>query len=151
MEVDMNRCFLIALVVLASAGGGRSALAQTGTKPAITALAATPDGKGTLSGSQAGVAYRSADGKEDGSLPVQLDHVLALACAPDGLRLAVGGGSPAEVGAVEIWSWAERKRLGRLDAHVDIVTSVAWLPEGKIATGSADRTVRVWDSVTFRA
>ncbi|MEZ5411127.1 MAG: serine/threonine-protein kinase [Acidimicrobiales bacterium] len=32
-----------------------------------------------------------------------------------------------------------------LTGHSDVVTSVAWLPDGRLASSSRDRTVRVWD------
>jgi WD40 repeat protein len=133
-------CLLLFLGVMTCAADGQ-------TRPAVTALALTADGKSYLSGSQAGVFCRSLIGSDEGTIPVKLDHVLALAFSPEGARLAIAGGSPAESGAVEIMSWPGRKLLGRLDGHEDVVTDVCWLADGKtLATSSADRTIRVWDA-----
>ncbi len=117
--------------------------------PTITALAATPDGAGYVSGSQAGLAFRAWDGESDQAIATGLDHVHHLSFSPDGSLLAVAGGSPAESGEVELWSWPERKRLRQLEGHDDVVYAAEWLGDGKtIVTASADRTVRVWDSAT---
>ncbi|MCI0459267.1 MAG: WD40 repeat domain-containing protein [Gemmataceae bacterium] len=118
-------------------------------KPAVTALAIAPDGKGFVHGSQAGVALRPFTGGDEQRIPTKLDHVHALAFAPDGSTLAVAGGSPAESGVVELWSWPQRKLLGRLEGHADVVYDVVWLTGGKgLVTASADRTLRVWDGGT---
>jgi WD40 repeat protein len=119
-------------------------------RPAITALAVTPDETGFVSGSQAGVSWRSFQGTGERSLPTQLDHVHALAFSPDGTMLAIAGGSPAEAGSVELWSWPERELLGRLEGHEDVAYDVAWLGRQQLATASADRTVRLWDTAACR-
>jgi WD40 repeat protein len=125
--------------------------AELNARPAVTALVAAPDGKLLLQASQAGVVVRPMQGEEETTLSTKLDHVLALAFDQTGSRLAVAGGSPGEAGAVEIWSWPERKLLGKLEGHEDVVTDVVWLAGGKsLATSSADRTVRTWDGATFR-
>ncbi|HYV38832.1 MAG TPA: WD40 repeat domain-containing protein [Gemmataceae bacterium] len=119
---------------------------QQKLQPAITALAVAPDDKLILVGSQAGVAIRGIKSKDSQSLAVKLDHVLCLAFSPDGKTLAIGGGRPAEAGIIELWSWPEKKLLGQLEGHGDLVHDVAWLADGKmLASASADRTVRVWD------
>lgn len=115
-------------------------------KPAVTALVATPDGKGFVQGSQAGIVAHSSAGGEQQTIVTKLEHVHALAFSPSGKVLAAAGGSPAQSGAVELWSWPGRTLLGRLEGHADVVYDVVWLDGGKrLATASADRTVRIWD------
>lgn len=127
---------------LAAVAGGQS----VPRRPAVTALAVTPNGKGLVVGSQAGVSYRRLGDKSPQPIPTKLDHVHAVAFAPGGKVLAVAGGSPAESGAVELLSWPGRQALGRLEGHTDSVHDVAWLDGGKrLATAGADRMVRLWD------
>ena len=48
-------------------------------------------------------------------------------------------------GGVRIWDAARGRALRTIGGHDQRVTSVAWRPDGAaIATGSADRTVRLW-------
>lgn len=121
-------------------------LAADEVRPAITALAMTPDGKGCVVGSQAGIRYRTLDRATMEPLATKLDHVHALAFSPDGKVLAASGGTPGESGVVELWSWPGRKPLGRLEGHDDLVYDVIWLKKGAaLATAGADRTIRLWE------
>jgi WD40 repeat protein len=130
---------LITLLAISSAAVPR-------VQPAVTALAFTPDGKALLHGSQAGVFLRGEDGKDAHAFATELDHIHALVFSPDGAVLACAGGSPAESGGVELWSWPERKFLRRIEEHDDVVHAVAWLAQGKLlATAGVDRTVRIFD------
>ncbi|OAI54723.1 hypothetical protein AYO44_14345 [Planctomycetaceae bacterium SCGC AG-212-F19] len=139
----------IALSILTVAAG--SALGGETAGPAVTALAATPDGKGFVRASQAGVVYGLAMGKEQRAIATGLDHVLALAFSLDGKHLAIGGGSPAEAGVVELCDWPGGKQARRLEGHEDVVTDVKWLGRGNLlATASMDRTIRIWDAARSR-
>jgi WD40 repeat protein len=110
----------------------------------VTALAATPDGAAYLSASQRGVVLHPAGWRV--FLPTKLEHVHALAFSPDGKTLAVAGGSPAEKGVVELWSWPEAKRLGELTGHADVVYDVVFCDNGvTLATASGDRTIKLWN------
>jgi WD40 repeat protein len=48
-----------------------------------------------------------------------------------------------------IWDVQTGKALRRLLGHASWVTATAWSPDGtRVATGSADHTVRLWDAST---
>lgn len=115
--------------------------------PPITALAVTPDGKSYVQGSQAGVVVRTLAGKEERRIVTTLDHVHAIAFSADGRRLAIAGGSPAEKGTVELFSWPEARLQARLEGHDDVVYDLAWLGD-RLATAGGDRAVRIWNAAS---
>jgi len=68
---------------------------------------------------------------------------------PDG-RLASAGGnvSGSEFGEVKIWDLSTGRDLD-LRGHTGWVTGLACSPDGRrLATGSNDRTVKLWDTTT---
>lgn len=125
--------------------------AKTARQPAVTALTITQKHGTLLFATQAGVFYRGIEAKEHTSLGTKLDHVHALRFAADGKTLAIAGGTPAESGSVELWSWPERKLLGSIDGHEDVVHDLVWLDQGRrFVAASADRMVRLWDATNRR-
>jgi len=86
-----------------------------------------------------------------GDLPVQ-----SVAFSPDSLRIAAGCGA-FDKGEILIFKlqesgdW-EMQSECPLSGHDDWVYSVCFSPDGKkIATGSRDRTVQIWDAATGAA
>jgi WD40 repeat protein len=72
--------------------------------------------------------------------------------SPDGKLLAVAGGQPSAKGDLRLYQVSDWKLLTVLAGHADVVSSVAFRPDGKaLASASYDRTVRVWDLATSRA
>ncbi|HMP80432.1 MAG TPA: hypothetical protein PKD54_13340, partial [Pirellulaceae bacterium] len=67
-----------------------------------------------------------------------------------GPRLVVGGGWLRDPGYVAIWDVsAEPKMLNRLRRHTDSISCLAFHPGGqRLASGSDDMIVRIWDTVT---
>lgn len=71
---------------------------------------------------------------------------VALAFAPDGRLLALGG----ESATVDLWDAHEAKQVGALSGHrssklTNTVLSLAFSPDGQLlASGGNDKTVRLW-------
>ena len=119
------------------------------TDPPVTALCFAPDGKFLAAASQAGLSIRNwpdlkVVAKPD-SFQTSLANIRDLAFSPGGKHLAVAGGTPAEAGIVEVFSWPAGKRLSEFQGHSDSVSGVAWIDDDSLATASLDHEVSIWD------
>src|SRR5262249_22192907 len=63
----------------------------------------------------------------------------ALAFSPDSRALAIVGSD-----TVVLWDTTSRQKLAELKGHLSRVHSMTFCPDGRIASGGADCTVRVW-------
>ncbi len=85
----------------------------------------------------------------DGERVFALAHspLLDLAASPDGRLVAAGGLD----GRVRVWARPDGRLLGLLPGHTERVVSLAFLPDGDLASGSWDGTVRTWRLAALEA
>jgi WD40 repeat protein len=113
----------------------------------VTALAFDPDGSAVLAtGNRAILVYSTNDMSMQRSLPCDLPRISSFTFSPKGGLLAVGGGVPGSNGSVQLLEWKENRKIIELTNHADLVTSVAFNPDGdRLAVASSDATVSVFN------
>ncbi|QDV37634.1 WD40 repeat domain-containing protein [Tautonia plasticadhaerens] len=117
-----------------------------GEEPPITALAFSPDGSAVVAASQRGLLVLDWPGlTERATFETASPNPHALAFSPSGNRLAVGGGSPASEGTVEIRAWPGLESLLGASCHDDSVLDLAWRDGRTIVAASLDRSIVLLD------
>lgn len=119
----------------------------------VTAVCFAPDAKRIVVGSQAGVSIHDAsDYSMTARISTELDHVHDVRFSPDGQLLAIAGGVPGELGAVELVEWPSGDLRRRIESHDDVVYRVAFSGDGsRMVSASADEVCSVHQDGRHRA
>ena len=120
------------------------------TRPAVTSIEHSPDGKLIAVAGYHEVLLHKADGSGIVARLVGLsERVQKLAWSPDGKKIAVTGGSPARMGELQVWDVEKRKLEMSRSETFDTINGASWSPDGKqIAFGASDNTMRAVDAAT---
>lgn len=117
-----------------------------GHKEPVLCIAASPDGKTLVSGSQEGVIFWDAAGERSSKLHNEKGAISALAFHPNGQVLA----SNTAGNEIVFWDVARQIPLDPpLMGHKGHVTSLAFSHDGhQLAAGDEDEKVLLWDANT---
>jgi WD40 repeat protein len=143
------------VVILRDAETGREIRKFEQQTAGVHGVAFSPESSRLVSGWGDGILriWDTRDPASEASvLPGHAGGVRRVAFLPDG-RLASAGGGPGDRGAsgfgeLKIWDLSTRRVLN-LRGHTGMVEGLACSPDGRrLATGSDDRTVKLWDTTT---
>src|SRR5262249_19048972 len=116
-------------------------------------MAFTPDGKALFTIDEAGRpalwdARKGTKIRDLAGAVVDRDFLIA-GVSKAGRTLAVLDGGWSSAARLVVWDAATGERAGRIPGHEGTITCIAYAPGGKwLASGSIDRTVRLWDAAT---
>lgn len=140
--------------VLDATKPGRPVIATlTGHRDVVQSLAWSADGKWLAAGGYRKVlVWDAASWQVAHTLTAPLEgRQTALLFLPDNETLVIADGAEAQRGLLCWWKISEPKPLASIEAHKDNVLSLAVSRDGKkLASGSADYLVKVWDTATHK-
>jgi WD40 repeat protein len=117
------------------------------------ALAVSPDGKTVATGTLGGDVrlWDANNGDPIAKLPADLyDGVYAVTFSPDGKYIAAAmgysDGARSFPGTIQVWEFATRKVITRIETLNDLVTSLVFSPDNQsIYSAGLDRLVQRWE------
>lgn len=118
----------------------------------VTALAFSPDGALLASsGYHEVLIWNPENGQLVRRISNLAERIYDIDYSPDGQKIAVAAGTPAQIGEVKLFQAADGKLLADLIRTGDSVFAVAFSPDGtKLACACADRSIRVYDVATLK-
>ena len=126
-----------------------------GHNQAVKSLAFSPDGKLLVSAGGPSVILWDTTSWADLAHIQHHPEVVCVRFSPDGKLLAIADGEsdlphykllPT---AIILWDVATRDEVRWLRGHTNTIWALAFSPDGKtLASGSADQTVKFWDTAT---
>jgi eukaryotic-like serine/threonine-protein kinase len=144
-------------IKLRDAVSGHETSALKGHGSWVQSVAFSPDGARIVGGSGDGTlsVWDAPTGLEVLYFKAHRFHVSSVTFSPDGKRIASGGGDmtvkqwDAVTGQEGLLIKARVGRVNGVELNAGPVESVVFSPDGKrIASGSFDQTVKVWDTDT---
>jgi WD40 repeat protein/tRNA A-37 threonylcarbamoyl transferase component Bud32 len=136
---------------------GRTVFGFKEHRSPVRGVAFSPDGKTVCSTSQGiedfggaghAIAWETFTGRKH--FDKHSSRWTAVAFSPQGQHIAISMRPPGAAGFVEIQQLG-RDSTTRLEGHGDLITHIAFSPDGKrVVTSGVDATVRVWDVATAK-
>ncbi len=127
------------------AAGGREVFSWDKPVKELRNVAFTPDGKFLIAGGAPTTVFvfrvQDTAVKLLGGLKGFQFGIFSLAVDPKGQYMAVGGGFDKKVYVYRLPAF---KRVQILEGHEGTIEDLAFLPDGRLISGSIDNTVRVW-------
>jgi WD40 repeat protein len=110
----------------------------------INALAVSPNGKSLAVAGADLELLNALDGDRIRRFGAETYSASSVAFSPDGTRF-VAGGSDA---AISLYDARTGNLLRRFLGHSGSINAVVFSPDGRIASGSTDETVKIWDALS---
>jgi WD40 repeat protein len=110
-------------------------------RDAVQSIAFSPDGSLLATGGYRSIKIWRKQSPEQRVALDQTGEIKAATVSADGKRLAVATGE----NVITVYDLATGRPSPEMKGHADLVTSLRFSPEGQqLASGSADKTARVW-------